>query len=78
MFLTDEKGRNISMRIVDNDSTYYITIGIESEGFEKRCLETKMMKVCTMWSDVGECLVWDEVDVCNKWELIPRGFSNIS
>lgn len=76
--LTDHEGNIISRRVHEDGKTFYASIGIESEAYQKKCISLKVKKVCTLWNANHDCLVWDEVDVCAQWEYLPGGFNNIS
>ena len=71
-WLINENDMIISQRHQTIDGTYYRTVGLESEKFEKVCTEVASRKVCISWNDEHVCLLWDEVDVCTKWEWAPR------
>ena len=78
IYLTDERGSNVSIRVKEGGNVYYKIIAIESEAVEKVCMGTERTRVCTLWNEDHECLVFGEVDMCTKWKLVPKGYSNIS
>lgn len=78
LYLTDDRGNIIAVRQKAKGKDYFQPISIESEAYEKICIQTISRKVCTLWGKDYSCLAWDEVDVCIKSELAPKGFSNIS
>ncbi len=77
-YLTDDKDNIIATRQDNEELTYYRAVGIESEAFEKKCIQITQRKVCIQWNEARECQIWDEVPVCTKWELVSAGYSNIS
>lgn len=77
-YLTDGRGNIIAIKEMEDGKDYYRPISIESEAYEKKCIQVAPRKVCVLWGEDFNCLAWDEVDICTRWELTPRGFSNIS
>ena len=77
-YLMDEHDSNMYGVVQENEQIYYTPIAIESEAFNKVCVNSTPVKVCNLWSPTHECLAFEYVYVCTQWELVPNGYSNIS
>lgn len=77
-YLTDGRGNIIAIKEMENGKDYYRPISIESEAYQKICIQVAPRKICTLWDENYNCLAWGEVDVCTQWALTPKGFSTIS
>lgn len=77
-FLADEEGRNIAVRVEDEEQSYYTAIGLVSDAYEKICIGTTAIKVCTSRDNRHMCTSWKEVNICNRWKLVSTGYSSIS
>ncbi len=77
-YLMDAQGSNMYSVVQEKERIYYKPIAIESEAFDKVCLSSTSIKVCSRWDDKHGCVGFEFVNVCTQWELVPKGFGNIS